>query len=163
VTDVLEWPDCPLIVLSASSSAVAQNHIIGVASVVDGDAIQIHGQRIRRFGIDAPEKQPAPRSTDRRTLAMRATSKLCVGRSDQRGYREMRSGVPLICPVTRIQQPAKPEIIGAQRIKKDGKAGASSSGLFVKARLKFTLTRNQQQKSLMIYQNSFLRPRQTAS
>ena len=42
-------------VLSIAVGAVAQNCIIGVASVVDGDTIEVHGQRIRLFGIDAPE------------------------------------------------------------------------------------------------------------
>jgi endonuclease YncB( thermonuclease family) len=35
-------------------SAVAQDRIIGVASVIDGDSIEIHGQRIRLFGIELP-------------------------------------------------------------------------------------------------------------
>ncbi len=29
----------------------------GTASVIDGDTIEIHGQSIRLFGIDAPESQ----------------------------------------------------------------------------------------------------------
>lgn len=43
-----------LLLASAPDSASAQS-IIGVASVVDGDTLEIHGTRIRLYGIDAPE------------------------------------------------------------------------------------------------------------
>ncbi|EKE17530.1 MAG: Succinoglycan biosynthesis protein [uncultured bacterium] len=40
----------------ASGSALAQApELIGGASVIDGDTIEIHGERIRLFGIDAIE------------------------------------------------------------------------------------------------------------
>jgi len=40
---------------SSPSAAANNNKIVGHASVIDGDTIEIHGTRIRLFGIDAPE------------------------------------------------------------------------------------------------------------
>ena len=42
------------VALFVSTPAVA-GEITGTAKVIDGDTIKIHGQRIRLYGIDAPE------------------------------------------------------------------------------------------------------------
>lgn len=46
-----------LIVLvgTAFAASAAPREIAGVASVIDGDTLEIHGTRIRLFGIDSPE------------------------------------------------------------------------------------------------------------
>ena len=41
--------------LLAVSGAAVADELIGQASVIDGDTIEIHGARVRIFGIDAPE------------------------------------------------------------------------------------------------------------
>lgn len=43
------------IFIFAAPSATGADVITGRASVIDGDTIEIHGTRIRLFGIDAPE------------------------------------------------------------------------------------------------------------
>jgi endonuclease YncB( thermonuclease family) len=45
-------------------SALRAEELIGQASVVDGDTLEIHGSRIRIFGIDAPESDQLCRDED---------------------------------------------------------------------------------------------------
>lgn len=53
-----------LFLLIAGSSAASADPIIGQASVIDGDTIEIHGVRIRLNGIDAPESRQLCRKGD---------------------------------------------------------------------------------------------------
>ncbi len=46
-----------LIVILCLLATPALADVAGTASVIDGDTIEIHGQRIRLHGIDAPESR----------------------------------------------------------------------------------------------------------
>jgi endonuclease YncB( thermonuclease family) len=52
-----------VISLALCGAALAEDQI-GQASVIDGDTIEIHGSRIRIFGIDAPESDQVCRNED---------------------------------------------------------------------------------------------------
>jgi endonuclease YncB( thermonuclease family) len=52
-----------LMLLSLWSAALAGD-LIGQASIIDGDTLEIHGTRIRRWGIDAPESSQLCRDED---------------------------------------------------------------------------------------------------
>lgn len=51
-------------ILSLSPAQANATELSGVASVVDGDTIELHGHRIRLHGIDAPESAQACRRSD---------------------------------------------------------------------------------------------------
>jgi len=52
-----------LMLLLLSSAALADN-FVGQASVIDGDTLEIHGMRIRLWGVDAPESTQLCRGED---------------------------------------------------------------------------------------------------
>src|SRR4051794_16802967 len=53
-----------VMVLLASIGLAFSDDVIGQATVIDGDTLEIHGTRIRLWGIDAPESTQLCRGED---------------------------------------------------------------------------------------------------
>src|ERR1700745_545619 len=52
------------LILLLLSGATFADDLVGKASVVDGDTLEIHGTRIRLWGVDAPESSQLCRGED---------------------------------------------------------------------------------------------------
>jgi endonuclease YncB( thermonuclease family) len=50
--------------LLAMNTAACAANLVGQASIIDGDTLEIHGTRIRLWGIDAPESSQLCRGDD---------------------------------------------------------------------------------------------------
>src|SRR6201984_2036737 len=58
----IRWCAAPLML--ALASYAAPDDLTGQASVIDGDTLEIHGTRIRVWGVDAPESSQLCRGED---------------------------------------------------------------------------------------------------
>jgi endonuclease YncB( thermonuclease family) len=53
-----------VLMLAVLSSMALADQFAGQASVIDGDTLEIHGTRIRLWGVDAPESNQLCRGDD---------------------------------------------------------------------------------------------------
>ena len=77
-----------LLITLLGNPAMAQTQLEGVASVIDGDTLEIHGQRIRLHGIDAPESRQDCR--DATGAAWRCGQKAALALADHIGRTPVR-------------------------------------------------------------------------
>jgi endonuclease YncB( thermonuclease family) len=64
ITLASSWLATMLLSLMVITSPASAADLIGQASIIDGDTIEIHGTRIRLWGIDAPEHDQLCRNDD---------------------------------------------------------------------------------------------------
>jgi len=71
--DRLKRLACVLVIIIHAAPAAARD-LVGQVSIVDGDTLDIHDERIRLWGIDAPESTQLCRGRDRRPYRCGALS-----------------------------------------------------------------------------------------
>jgi endonuclease YncB( thermonuclease family) len=76
------------VAISPPAVALDNRPLIGTASVIDGDTIEIHGQHIRFYGIDAPESRQT--CDDARGKPYRCGQKAALALADKIGRRTVR-------------------------------------------------------------------------
>ncbi len=76
-----------LVAMGYTEIPVEQPDLIGVASVIDGDTIEIHGKHVRFFGMDAPESQQTCKRDDKEYLCGKEAS---IALADQIGRQTVR-------------------------------------------------------------------------
>ncbi|WP_316159319.1 thermonuclease family protein [Bradyrhizobium sp. SZCCHNRI3042] len=54
----------PILICLVSAASAFADDLVGRATVIDGDTIEIHGELIRLWGIDAPESDQLCRNSD---------------------------------------------------------------------------------------------------
>jgi endonuclease YncB( thermonuclease family) len=67
-----------ILILGPKPVALADD-LIGQASVIDGDTLEIHGSRIRLWGIDAPESSNLPKIRQSREPGLSIINEKAVG------------------------------------------------------------------------------------
>ena len=62
---------CATALMLALAGYAAADDLTGQAGVIDGDTLEIHGTRIRLWGVDAPESSQLCRGDDSLTVSVR--------------------------------------------------------------------------------------------
>lgn len=84
----LAYPILMLVLVALSGGCARSSQIVGQASVLDGDTLEIHGERIRMDGIDAPES--GQRCLDAQGVAWRCGQRASLALDEKIARRPVR-------------------------------------------------------------------------